>query len=92
MTLSTKMSRCICSGTAVSGQVGTTMVRSELEREPGGRVAGVDDHEIGTCVSDRVVQECGVEPHERSRVWAVEDDVVQASAVCLRMISADALK
>ena len=64
-----------------------TMVRSELEREPGGRVAGVDDHEIGTCVSDRVVQECGVEPRERSRVRTVEDDVVQASVHALNGLS-----
>ena len=60
-----------------------TMVRSELEREPGGRVVGRDDHEIVACVGDRVVQECGVEPRERSRVRTVEDDVVQASAHAL---------
>lgn len=64
-----------------------TMVRSELEREPGGRAVGRDDHELVACVRDRVVQECGVEPRERSWVRTVEDDVVQASAHALNGLS-----
>ena len=59
------------------------MVRSELEREPRGRVIGRDDHEIVARVGDRMVQECGVEPREHSRVGTVENDVVQASVHAL---------
>src|SRR5665647_251638 len=60
-----------------------TMVGSELEREAGGRLVSRDDYEIVACVGDRMVQECGVEPCEPSRVRTVEDDVVQASAHAL---------
>ena len=64
-----------------------TMVRSELKRQAGGRVAGRDDHVIVACVGDRMVQECGVEPCEPSRVGTVEDDVVRASAHALNGLS-----
>jgi hypothetical protein len=64
-----------------------TMVRSELEREPRGRVISRDDHEIVACLGDRVVQERGVEPRECSRVRTVEDDVVQASVHALNGLS-----
>jgi hypothetical protein len=64
-----------------------TIVRSELEREPRGRVISRDDHEIVACVGDRVVQERGVEPRECSRVRTVEDDVVQASVHALNGLS-----
>jgi catechol 2,3-dioxygenase-like lactoylglutathione lyase family enzyme len=56
------------------------MVRSELERQPGGRVVGRDDHEVVACIGDRLAKDRGVEPRERSRVRTVEDDVVDASA------------
>jgi hypothetical protein len=36
-----------------------TMVRSELEREAGGRLVSSDDYEIVACVGDRMFQECG---------------------------------
>ena len=56
-----------------------TMARSELEPESGGCVVGRHDNESVACVGDRMVQECGVEPCEPSRVGTVENDVVQAS-------------
>jgi len=64
-----------------------TMVRSELECEPRGRVISRDDHEFVACVGDSVVQERGVEPRECSRVGTVEDDVVQASVHALNGLS-----
>jgi hypothetical protein len=64
-----------------------TMVRSELEREPRGRVISRGDHEIVACVGDRVVQERGVEPRECTRVRTVQDDVVQASVHALNGLS-----
>ena len=64
-----------------------TMVRSELEREAGGRVVSRDDNEIVAGVCDRVVQECRVEPCEPWLVRTVEDDVVQASVHALNGLS-----
>jgi hypothetical protein len=64
-----------------------TMVRSELKREPRGRVISRDDREIVACMGDRVAQERRVEPRECSRVRTVEDDVVQASVHALNGLS-----
>jgi hypothetical protein len=54
------------------------MVGGALEREPRRRVVRSDHDEVVAGVSDRLVQQRGVEAGERSWVRAVENDVVKS--------------
>jgi len=56
-----------------------SVIRGELEGKAAGRIAGGDDHPVGTGIGDGLPEQGGVERCQGSRVRAVEYDMVQTA-------------
>ena len=76
--LSTMMSRCICCGMAGLGQVGGRWLGGELKCQSGCRVILGDHDEVFAVIGDGLAQQFRIEPTERSRIWTIEDEVVNS--------------
>jgi hypothetical protein len=66
---------------------GCSVVRSQLKRDPGGRIAGGDHHPVVALVCDRQSEKLGVEGGEPLRVGTVDDHVVESADHGLRCAS-----
>lgn len=55
------------------------MIGGELKCQPGCRVVLGDHDEVFAVIGDRLAQQFRIEPCERSRIWTIEDEVVNSS-------------
>jgi hypothetical protein len=66
---------------------GRSVVRGQLKRDPGGRIAGGDHHPVVAIVGDRQPQKLGVEGGKPLGVGTVDDHVVESPDHGLRCTS-----
>jgi len=58
---------------------GWAMVGGELKCQPGCRVVLGDHDEVFAVIGDGLTQQFRIEPCQRSRIWTIEDEVVNSS-------------
>ena len=54
------------------------MIGGELKCQPGCRVVLGDHDEVFAIIGDGLAQQFRIEPGEKSRIWTIEDEVVNS--------------